>query len=120
MDGNPNDPNIWHSGSGSMPEWWKYDLGSGVTKTVKSFKILSSYDTGGWSIKDFKLQGSNNDSDWTDIGTFQYPGGGSGQANPQSFSCSGNTTAYRYYRYYITSVWRSNNYCIIAETEMFE
>lgn len=79
-----------------------YDFGSGVTPTIAYYSV-----TGGSSIdltrapKTWILQGSNNNSTWTDIDT---------QTNVPTFTTAEqryynttNTTAYRYYRLHITA-----------------
>lgn len=99
-------------------DWIKYDLGSGVTKTVKSYKISASTFPQD-SPKDWKLYGSNNDSDWTEIDSVTDETGWSSKET-RSFTCSSNTTAYRYYRLSVSAC-QSNSYeLIIGEIEMFE
>lgn len=72
--------------------WMKFDFGSGRAKCVYGIVITMS---GAQSQGVWKIQGSNNDSDWTDIGSsFTY-----GSSTPQTVSLSGNTTDYRYYKF---------------------
>jgi len=101
-DTNPADP---------LPHWWKYDLGSGVTKIAKKLRINRHSFT--WTVKDFILQGSNNDSDWTELmsGTI----GATAGWYEWTFS---NNTAYRYYRLWITSGYGSE--MAINEIELME
>jgi len=60
------------------------------------------------------LQGSNNDSDWTDI----YNGQHANTTDIETYTFS-NSTAYRYYRIYITTQWESADTGIV-EVEMME
>lgn len=110
VDGNLG--NSWLTPDGDdHPHWWKYDLGAGVTKTVAKIRIL----TESGRVKDFTFQGSNNDSDWTTLLTDQA-------ANTtawQDFTFD-NSTAYRYYRIYMTNNWAGNVYSMIKEAEAME
>ena len=99
----------------SGAQWWKYDLGVGVLRRVRKFRMKC---LAGSVIKDFKIQGSNNDSDWTDI----YTGQQVDNANWQEYTFT-NLTSYRYYRIYITSSYVYDVdvlYLDITETEMIE
>jgi len=93
--------------------WWKYDLGLGVTKTVRKLRIKPSGGVGEVGVKDFKLQGSNNDSDWTDIYTGQH----ANDFNWEDYTFS-NPSAYRYYKLVILSNWRTDGYVQVYEIEM--
>ena len=99
----------WASADVSPPHWLKYDLGVGVTKIVQKLRAKEKHA----STKDFILQGSNNDSDWDDI----YTGQMAESLDWQEFTFP-NSTAYRYYRFYISSVWSA--YPSIDEMEMEE
>jgi hypothetical protein len=91
------------AGGGWMPSgdvtdrWIKFDFGSGkVYKACQWITINSTSSEGTW-----KWQGSNNDSDWTDIGgTFTL--GGDSRSGTTTYTLgdtlNGNTTSYRYYR----------------------
>lgn len=103
-----NDGTFW-SVNAAPPQWWKYNLGSGVTKTVTKLR-LRPY---GSLVKDFVLAGSNNDSDWTDIYTGQHANDNAWEE--YNFS---NSTAYRYYRITISTAWGS--IVAIHEIEMME
>jgi len=113
---------LFWRGSTTSESWWKYDLGSGITKTVKRLKIFNTVN--GTQIKNFKLQGSNNDSDWDDLYSDQLP-----QYLDNLSSTSGflqkifdinNSTAYRYYRIYILDMWTTSTFPIIYEISMYE
>jgi len=111
-----NETTRWSSNDTAMPHWWKYDLGEGVTKVVRKLRIRQ-YKAIDGQIKDFKLQGSNNDSDWDDI----YTGQAANEDTWQDFTFT-NTTTYRYYRVWITSSWYATapNYASTWEFEMKE
>jgi len=91
------------AGGGWMPSgdvtdrWIKFDFGSGKVYTkCQWITINSNSSEGTW-----KWQGSNNDSDWTDIGgTFTL--GGDSRSGTTTYTLgdtlNGNTTSYRYYR----------------------
>lgn len=93
VDGNTG--TIWYADD-AWPSWLKYDLGAGVTKTVTRIRIYTKPSNG--CLSNFSLEGSNNDSDWTSLGTRAA----TNTSGWQEFSFS-NSTAYRYYRLYITS-----------------
>jgi len=107
-----NETTRWSTTETACPHWWKYDLGAEVTKIVQKVRI-KTYDG---QVKDFKLQGSNNDSDWDDLHTGQH----ADDSNWEDYVFS-NSTAYRYYRIYITTsfnlLWGTAS---IFETEMME
>lgn len=107
-----NDGTWWNSATtGSYPRWWKYDLGAGVAKVVNK---LATKAYSGVNFNAFKFQGSNNNSDWTDI----YSGNGENNTNLQTFVFP-NTTAYRYYRLYMTSGYTSPQIALY-EISMYE
>ncbi|GAJ16231.1 unnamed protein product, partial [marine sediment metagenome] len=100
----------WVSTDTAAPHWIKYDLGDGVTKTARKLRLKPTY------VKDFKLQGSNDDSEWDDILTAQA----ADNENWQEWEFA-NATAYRYYRLYITSSWCTDpDYAIVYEIELQE
>ena len=78
---------------------------------------LKSFGSGvNCQLKDFKLQGSNNDADWTDILTAV----GSNTDAWQEWAFA-NSVAYRYYRIYVTSsYYTGGNQVSIWEIELME
>ena len=105
-----NEATNWHAATPpSFPNWWKYDLGVAVTKIVTKLRIKPK--TG--RVKDFTLQGSNNDSDWTVIHTGQH----ANNATWEDYIFI-NTTAYRYYKIVISNNWTAET--SIGEIEMIE
>ena len=113
---------------GYGPHCWLYDLGAGVTKTVRRLRLKGTLvNYGGWhlTLKDWELQGSNaaaptsdpsDDTDWTDISSGQLIDSGA----CQDFVFS-NSTAYRHYRLRFTNMWVSPYFRMnLAEAEMME
>lgn len=85
----------------TFPHWWKYDFSEGVAKIVSKLTLLTFHDVNGARVKDFTLDGSNNDSDWDTVYTGQMADNG----DTQIFTFS-NDVAYRYYRVNVTSTWK--------------
>jgi hypothetical protein len=106
-----NGATFWQCYNVALPYYWKYDLGSGVTKIVSRFTI-ESYDV--YAPNAFNIQGSNDDTNWTTL----YSGSVVNNANKQTFNFS-NSKAYRYYKLNITSLYQVNN-VVIEEMEMME
>ncbi len=105
----------WNADNSGFPQWWKYDYGSGTEKIIRAVKVYALDDPSGSAIKDFVVQGSNDDASWDDLGTFQY----TNRAISEIFYFPSNSTEYRYYRIYISSSWRGNILSVF-EFEMFE
>lgn len=85
-------------------KWLKFDFGAAKDVLITEAKWYQG-DTGTGGT--WKWQGSNNDADWTDIGTSFTLGG---VATQTQTSLSGNTTEYRYYRLYGVSGTNSQPY----------
>ena len=109
-----NESTRWDSANTPAPHWWKYDLGVAVTKTIRKLRYKAE---GEYAPNAFKLQGSNNDSDWTDI----LSTNGAANSNWQEWTFS-NSTAYRYYRIYVISCseFKGYNAVMLKEIEMME
>ena len=110
----------WSSDLTTYPHWLKIDFGSSNEKTITAFSIRARNDAyAERAPKDFKLQGSNNNSDWTDLST--QTGITFLVAQRLCFSFT-NSTAYRYYRMYATASAEGNGtfYCQIYEFELAE
>lgn len=94
--------------------WVKYDLGSGVSKKAVRLGIYTTAST--WDPREFRLQGSNNDSTWTTL----VDSGVTFTTGWQYFNFS-NATSYRYYRVIIDLNWAgSGSDAGIWEIELFE
>ena len=77
--------------------WLKYDFGSGVTKTPVAITIQASSSPTGAPASG-TIQGSNDGSTWTTLKTLS---GLSWSANEIKTFTFSNTTAYRYFFFYI-------------------
>ena len=104
----------WMSTNTPFPHWVKYDLGSGVSKTARRLRLKPMFYNGHSYLADFKLQGSNNDSDWTDI--ISETAADTEDWQEWEFE---NNTAYRYYRIYATSSYQ-DLWASIKEIELME
>jgi hypothetical protein len=112
-----NTATFWTSALIAMPHWLKYDLSAGITKIGRKYRITPrrSGDSNGVP-KDFKLQGSNDDSIWTDLDSQTNQSWADDTPKEYTFS---NSTAYRYYRLYITNSF-GGTYVQIKELEIME
>ncbi|TJW14472.1 MAG: hypothetical protein E5W82_10880 [Mesorhizobium sp.] len=84
-------------------QWITFDFGSGVSKIITGFVWWASTFIG---QGDWKLQGSNDNSAWTDLST-SVPLGGA--VRKVYHGAAANTTGYRYYRLLQTSGLTSGN-----------
>ena len=119
---NQNNASLWMSEAGSgttLSEYIGYNFDT--NKTVVKFKIFNraSGNNSARAIKDFKLQGSNNKSDWYDIQSYVNPSSASGVASefyvdtPQTF---------KMFRLYITSAYGAvsgDTRACLAELEFY-
>lgn len=88
VDGSQSNTYWWQNGTGNGTQWIKFDFGSGNDWIINEFRwyqdVIASHGT-------WRLEGSNDDSSWTQIGSdFTLA---AGMIKPGA-----NTTAYRYYR----------------------
>lgn len=99
------------AGDGSaFPHWWKYDFGAGNNKIIQQVSILPFSN----EVKDFQVQASNNNTDWTTLGTFQH----GNNSNLENFYFS-NIDAYRYYRLLASNNWAGSGYNSMIEIYMY-
>ena len=89
FDGNSS--NYWGSTTSSN-QWVQYDFGTAKIVTSVSIKALYATQI---RLKNFKIQGSNDGSTFTDIYTGVYPNDTSEPLETYTFT---NSTAYRYWR----------------------
>jgi len=87
-----NEGTGWLSADSAFPHWIKYDLG--VTKKARKLRLLPQ----DIQLEDFTLEGSNDDSAWTQL----VSDTASGVTEWQEWEFD-NTAAYRYYRISVTS-----------------
>jgi len=110
---------VWNSAPDSLPAWVKWDAGAGITKTIRKLTIKAqAYSpTGHYRIKDFLLQGSNDNINWKELYIGQHPD--DGDLHSYAFY---NSNSYRYHRLYISSVWTPETYhqVGIIEWELME
>lgn len=94
-----------------FPHWIKYDMGAGGAKVVNRLRLKP--DAG--YVKDFVLQGSNDNASWTDLYS------GTAGSNPIWYEWDfANTANYRYYRLRVDSNYISRPYVKINEIELIE
>lgn len=113
----------WSTLTGDFPRWLCYDLGSGVTKTARKFRLKPYSNINGVGVAAFSVWGSNvaspdktTDTDWTSI----YSGTHGNNNGWEDFTFS-NSTAYRWYKIKITSNYRGTYHDgIVSEMEMME
>ena len=114
FDGIISSSNYWRTNDNSIPAYVGYKF----TSALKVYKAtLASYTntTTGPNTKAFKIQGSNDNSTWTDLGSYTH----TPSTTPQPFVISGNDTAYQYYRCYITSNWPGTQVGNVSELQFY-
>jgi len=89
FDGNSG--TFWNAPTAPPNVWIMLDCGVDSNYVAKACAIKNYAKLG---LKDFKVQGSNNGSDWTDL----LSDTAANNTTVQNFSFSGNSTVYRYYR----------------------
>jgi hypothetical protein len=105
--------------AGDDPGYVVIDFGSGVTKQIQKMTVKPNTAVNGYGgIKDYKLQGSNDNSNWTDLMSSTHAN--NEDVAEHTFS---NNTGYRYYRFYVSSsymTWQGYKYASIYELELME
>lgn len=99
----------WIGASNSSSWWLKLDLGS--SKSLSSISIYWNYSRGS---SNYNIQGSNDNSTWTNLYTGLSSLGGSSNPYQKNYSLSGS---YRYVRIYINTV--QSSYPIIYEVKLY-
>lgn len=100
----------WETQTLNPPHWWKYQLAA--AKTVTKLTIQCGHIYG---LKNFTLDGSNDNTNWTTVYTGQ-----AAQVTTQQVFTFTNTTAYLYYRINGSDIWVATNSFRIQEFQMFE
>lgn len=104
-----NASSFWQSQSSGA--WIKIDLGAGNAVILESYLLQAALTFGAYAIAAWTLEGSNNDTDWTVVDTRSGQGGwGSGEA--RTYTITGQTTAFRYYRITVTAGNTALNYIL--------
>ena len=113
--------NYWMGTNDTSDHWIKFNFGaSGVVINKYRWRTADHGNAGDRSPKDWELQGSYNDSDWTTLhsasGISYY-----GQDTWGPWYGFDNVGVYNYYRMYITDTLTTNNtYVQIGEIEFIE
>ena len=106
-----NDSTFWSSAESSIPAWIKYKFPNKVC--VRKAKIKPFKDNGGTHCKDFVIQGSNDDSNWTDLYSGTNPNG----SNADIVVNFANSNKYQYYRCYMPNSY--TNYCALTSLQFY-
>ena len=91
--------NYVYVGTTFNPVWYRYE--STLPAVLQYYTITSANDSRERDPKSWKLQGSNNGTNWTDLDTRSNIAFNA-RYQTQRFDISGNSTAYKYFRLYIT------------------
>ena len=85
---------------------------------VKKILVANRNNSTVYAIENFKLQGSNDGTTWTDIGSFTKA---DGEANEETFSAASNTTYFKKLGIYITSTYdtSSNHYSRVGKLQFY-
>jgi len=95
----------------SVPDLYlRYDFGAGESHAITRVRMKN---VDGWGMKTFKIQGSNNAIDWTDLKSCN----GLDTTDWQNFDFD-NTTAYRYIQMIASESWQGSGYIAEYEVEM--
>ena len=105
---------FWFSNNTALPHWLKYQFGS--AQVVNSYLIKSRTEDNTTYPTEWKLQGSNNGSTWTDLDSQTAQTFTLGQARQYTFT---NSTAYDYFRLYITASQAGPNYVGFTQWELY-
>lgn len=85
---------------------------------VKKILVANRNNSTVYAIENFKLQGSNDGTTWTDIGSFTKA---DGVANEETFSAASNTTYFKKLGIYITSTYdtSSTHYSRVGKLQFY-
>jgi hypothetical protein len=110
-----NAATYWQSANSAYPHWFKYDLGAGRLWCVLKLTISARNSGTGLNVKNFTLQGSNNDSTWTVV----YTGIMANSTGVQTFNFY-NSNRFRYWKVNVTDNYSTGhpNIVQIFEIEM--
>ena len=109
--------NYVYIGANFNQVWYRYE--STVPAVLNWYTITSANDTQARDPKSWKLQGSNDGNNWTDLDT-QSNVTFTARFQTKRFDISGNSTAYKYFRLYITERYaNSDNGFQMAEWQLY-
>jgi len=103
-----DDPATFWESTGALPNYIGYDFGSGNEKVIISYSLQAagaSSDHNTYAPRDFIFQGSNDNSNWTNLDT--HTDVYFGPSEIKEFNVS-NSTSFRYYRIYVTNTSYAN------------
>lgn len=106
-----NDSTYWASNA-STNQYVGYKFTS--AKNVKGARIIANFETEA-RIKNFKIQGSNDNSTWTDLYTGVYP-------NTQGYEFIAefdNDSEYLYYRIYVIDCYSASHYIRVSTLQFY-
>jgi len=86
----------WHS-NGVAPQWLGYQFVNAVKVSLVSMTSRNQSNNGVMP-EDFKIQGSDDGNTWTDLGSYTWTHGLTGNATDSYFVS--NSNSYKYYRMY--------------------
>lgn len=110
---------VWHSSAG-MPQWIMLEFPEAVK--VSAFSITNRADFGDYDTKgilSFSLEGSNNGTSFTTLGTYTR----TGDFSLTTIHLVGAPGEYRYYRIYVTQagyVYSGSQYAVVEEIRFYE
>lgn len=108
------DDNLWwHSGTSVNPMWISYQFDAPKVVKKLTLKNVEGSESVG-NVNTFKLQASNNNLTWNDLGTYTNPNITGAES---TFNVS-NESEYLYYRIYVESA-HSDNMARIKRIQMY-
>jgi len=90
--------NTWSAAFTSYPHWLQYQFAT--SKIVTKYSVTCHASNSIWSPTSWKIQGSNNGTDWTDLDTQNVTWGAAGETKMFNIS---NPSSNIYYRLYCTA-----------------
>ena len=116
---------FWEVNDASQyPNWAKYDFGTGKAYKIiaVSFGVYGHADYVNRHPKDWYIEGSNNDSDWTSLGAFpnSHFENLNASTTQQHTWALANNTSYRYIRITIGGVQNSGNIIRMGDIKLYE
>lgn len=97
-------------------QWIKFDFGAGYSITPVGYALRQRNTGYGVHAKTIQFAGSNNNSDWTDIGSTNQM---TNTMDTWTDVTLTNTTAYRYVRWTCIDSWSGDAYFTLGELEVF-